>query len=112
MVPCVIALKTRGPHQGGRIGQGHQAAKSKQGHCGQRRTGKAIAYPTNSKMLNRGWEQQVKLATEAGITLRQNYNREAPKLAGKIARYAYARQYQCMRSHLKKLKTLVGHACP
>lgn len=34
---------------------------------------KAIAYPTDSKLLNRGREQLVKLATEAGMTLRQNY---------------------------------------
>ncbi len=45
---------------------------------------------------------------EAGITLRQNYSRVAPRLAGKIARYAHARQYKRMRSHLKKLKTVVG----
>jgi len=69
---------------------------------------KAIAYPTDSKLLNRGREQLVKLVAEAGMTLRQNCNRVAPKLAGKIARYAHARQYQRMRSHLKKLKTLVG----
>ena len=69
---------------------------------------KAIAHPTDSKLLNRGREQLVQLAAKAGMTLRQNYNREAPKLAGKIARYAHARQYQRMRSHLKKLKTLVG----
>jgi IS5 family transposase len=69
---------------------------------------KAIAYPTDSKLLNRGRQQLVQLVAEAGITLRQNYNRVAPKLAGKIARYAHARQYQRMRSHLKKLKTLVG----
>ena len=69
---------------------------------------KAIAYPTDSKLLNRGREQLVKLVAEAGMTLRQNYNRVAPKLAGEIARYAHARQYQRMRSHLKKLKTLVG----
>ena len=69
---------------------------------------KAIAYPTDSKLLNRGREQLVKLAAEAGMTLRQNYNRVAPKLSGKIARYAHAKQYQRMRSHLKKLKTLVG----
>ena len=67
---------------------------------------KAIAYPTDSKLLNRGREQLVKLVAEAGMTLRQNYNRVAPKLAGKIARHAHARQYQRMRSHLKKLKTL------
>ena len=50
----------------------------------------------------------VKLAGEAGITLRQNYNRQAPKLAAQIARYAHAKQYQRMRGSLKKLKTLVG----
>ena len=69
---------------------------------------KAIAYPTDSKLLNRGREHLVKLAGEAGLTLRQNYNREAPRLSGKIARYAHAKQYKRMRSHLKKLKTLVG----
>lgn len=69
---------------------------------------KAIAYPTDSKLLNRGREQLVKLAADAGIRLRQNYNRIAPKLSARIAHYAHARQYQRMRSHLKKLKTLVG----
>ncbi|HET7062213.1 MAG TPA: IS5 family transposase, partial [Nitrosospira sp.] len=69
---------------------------------------KAIAYPTDSKLLNRSREQLVKLVAQAGMALRQNYNRIAPKLAGKIARYAHAGQYKRMRSHLKKLKTLVG----
>lgn len=69
---------------------------------------KAIAYPTDSKLLNRGRQQLVQLVAKAGITLRQNYNRIAPKLAGQIARYAHAKQYRRMRSHLKKLKTLVG----
>ncbi|KAF0813218.1 hypothetical protein IGB42_02146 [Andreprevotia sp. IGB-42] len=69
---------------------------------------KAIAHPTDSRLLNCGREQLVKLATEAGLTLRQNYNREAPKLAGQIGRYAHAKQYKRMRSSLKKLKTLVG----
>lgn len=69
---------------------------------------KAIAHPTDSKLLNRGREQLVKLAGEAGIALRQNYNREAPRLAGQIGRYAHAKQYKRMRGSLKKLKTLVG----
>ena len=69
---------------------------------------KAIAHPTDSKLLNRGREQLVKLASEAGITLRQNYNREAPRLAGQIGRYAHAKQYKRMRGSLKKLKTIVG----
>ncbi len=62
---------------------------------------KAIIYPTDSKLLNRGRQQLVQLVAEAGMTLRQNYNRVASKLAGKIARYAHARQYHRMRSHLK-----------
>jgi IS5 family transposase len=62
---------------------------------------KAIAYPTDSKLLNRGREHLVKLVADAGLALRQNYNREAPKLAVKIARYAHAKQYKRMRSHLR-----------
>ena len=50
----------------------------------------------------------MKLVAETGITLRQNYNRVAPRLSGKIARYAHAKQYKRMRSHLKKPKTVVG----
>lgn len=69
---------------------------------------KAVAYPTDSKLLNRGREQLVKVAAEAGMRLRQNYNRIAPKLCAKIARYAHAKQYKRMQSHLKKLKTLVS----
>ena len=53
---------------------------------------KAISYPTESKLLNRGRQQMVQLVAEAGMTLRQNYNRVAPKLASQIARYAHARQ--------------------
>lgn len=69
---------------------------------------KAIAHPTDSRLLNRGREQLVKLAADAGFTLRQNYNREAPKLAGQVGRYAHAKQFKRMRSSPKKLKTLVG----
>ena len=69
---------------------------------------KAITHPTDSKLLNRGREQLVKLASEAGIALRQNYNREAPKLAVQIGRYAHAKQFKRMRGSVKKLKTIVG----
>ena len=40
--------------------------------------------------------------------LRQNYNREAPRLAVQVGRYAHAKQYKRMRASLKKLKTVVG----
>jgi IS5 family transposase len=45
---------------------------------------KAIAYPTDSRLLNRGREHLVKLVAQAGLALRQNYNREAPRLAARL----------------------------
>jgi len=69
---------------------------------------KAIAHPTDSKLLERARQQLVKLAAEAGLALRQNYNREAPRLAVQVGRYAHAKQYKRMRASLKKLKTVVG----
>lgn len=53
---------------------------------------KAIAYPTDSKLLERARSQLVKAAQESGIKLRQNYNREALCLAMQVGRYAHARQ--------------------
>jgi IS5 family transposase len=69
---------------------------------------KAIAHPTDSKLLERARQHLVKLAAEAGLALRQNYNREAPRLAVQVGRYAHAKQYKRMRASLKKLKTVVG----
>ena len=69
---------------------------------------KAIAYPTDSRLLERGRQHLVKLADRLGIQLRQNYNRQAPRLAGQVGRYAHAKQYRRMRATLKKLRTVVG----
>lgn len=69
---------------------------------------KAIAYPTDSKLLERARAQLVKAAQESGLKLRQNYNREAPRLAIQIGRYAHARQYKRMKSALRTLRTRVG----
>jgi len=69
---------------------------------------KAIAYPTDSRLLERGRQHLVKLADRLGIQLRQNYNRQAPRLAGQVGRYAHAKQYRRMHATLKKLRTVVG----
>lgn len=69
---------------------------------------KAIAYPTDSRLLERGRQHLVKLADRLGIRLRQNYNRQAPRLAGQVGRHAHAKQYKRMRATLKKLRTVVG----
>ena len=69
---------------------------------------KAVAYPTDSRLLERGRQHLVKLAGVLGLTLRQNYNRKAPRLAIQVGRYAHARQYRRMRASLKSLRTVVG----
>jgi len=69
---------------------------------------KAIAHPTDSRLLERAREHLVKLAGEGGIALRQNYNREAPRLATQVGRYAHAKQYKRMHKALRTLRGRVG----
>lgn len=69
---------------------------------------KAIAYPTDSQLLEKGRQHLVKLAESLGVGLRQNYNREAPRLAAQVARYAHAKQYRRMRAALKTQRTILG----
>ena len=69
---------------------------------------KAIAHPTDSRLLEKSRRHLVKLAREHDLALRQNYNREAPRLAAQIGRYAHAKQYRRMKKALRTLKTRVG----
>ena len=69
---------------------------------------KAIAHPTDSRLLERCREHLVKEAARHGLKLRQNYNREAPRLASQIGRYAHAKQYKRMRRALRTLRSRVG----
>jgi len=69
---------------------------------------KNIAHPTDSRLYDKARQQLVALADEANITLRQNYNRLAPRLAMQVGRYAHARQFKRMRKALKKLKGYTG----
>jgi IS5 family transposase len=69
---------------------------------------KAIAAPTDSVLLERSRALLVKAARQYGLSLRQNYNRQAPQLAHQVARYAHARQFKRMRRALRALRTRVG----
>lgn len=69
---------------------------------------KAIAFPTDSQLLEKGRQHLVKLAASLGIALRQNYNREAPRLAAQVARYAHAKQFRRMRAVIKTQRTILG----
>jgi transposase, IS5 family len=69
---------------------------------------KAIAHPTDSRLFERCREHLVKAAARHGLNLRQNYNREAPRLANQIGRYAHAKQYKRMKKALRTLRSRVG----
>jgi len=69
---------------------------------------KAIAHPTDSRLLNRAREQLVEAAQGCGITLRQSYARLGPAAERQAGRYAHARQYRRMRGQLRKLRTWLG----
>ncbi|QDA37036.1 IS5 family transposase (plasmid) [Paracoccus liaowanqingii] len=69
---------------------------------------KNIAHPTDARLYETARGKLVALADEGGITLRQNYNRLAPRLAVQIGRYAHARQFKRMGKALKQLKGYAG----
>ncbi len=69
---------------------------------------KAIAHPTDSRLYEKARRSLVTLAERAGIRLRQNYNRKAPRLAAQAGRHAHARQFRRMRKALRTLKGYTG----
>jgi IS5 family transposase len=69
---------------------------------------KNIAHPTDARLYETARRKLVGLAREAGIGLRQNYNRLAPRLAGQVGRYAHARQFKRMRKALRRLRGYTG----
>ena len=69
---------------------------------------KAIAHPTDSRLLEKSRQHLVRLAEEHHLELRQNYNRQAPRMATQIGRYAHAKQFKRMRKALKALRIRVG----
>ena len=69
---------------------------------------KAIAHPTDSRLLEKSRQHLVRLADEHHLALRQNYNRQAPRMAAQIGRYAHAKQFKRMRKVLKALRIRVA----
>ena len=58
--------------------------------------------------MERSWQHLVKSAAEHGLPLRQNYNREAPRLVRQIGRYAHAKQFKRMQKSIRTLQSRVG----
>lgn len=69
---------------------------------------KAIAHPTDSRLLNRAREHLVAAAQDAGIRLRQSYARVGQAAEHQAGRYAHAKQYRRMQREIRKLRTWLG----
>ena len=69
---------------------------------------KAVAFPTEAKLLHRARERLVKLAKKHGVKLRQSYERLGKLRLIKQQRYAHAHQFKRANKALKTLKTYLG----
>lgn len=69
---------------------------------------KAIAYPTDSRLLEVARTKLVQAAKQTGIALKQTFAKEGRQLSFKAGRYAHARQFKRMRRSIKRQKTIVG----
>ncbi len=69
---------------------------------------KAIAYPTDSRLLEVARATLVQLAQRAGLGLKQTYEREGKRLRRRAGGYAYAKQFKRLRRVLKRQRTVLG----
>jgi IS5 family transposase len=69
---------------------------------------KAIAHPTDARLMHRALEKLVKLARRHGLVLRQSYVRVAKRAAIMVGRYSHAHQFKRARKALKFLRTRLG----
>lgn len=69
---------------------------------------KAIAHPTDSRLLEVARRALVKAAKGAGLVLKQTFEREGTHLRWRAGRYAHARQFRRMRKVIKRQRTIVG----
>ncbi len=69
---------------------------------------KAIAYPTDSRLLEVARHQVVKAAKFAGIALKQTFVHEGKTLRRRAGGYAHARQFKRLRRVLKRQRTVLG----
>lgn len=69
---------------------------------------KAIAHPTDSRLLEVARTKLVQAARKAGISLKQTFAKEGRELNRKAGRYAHARQFKRMRTAIKRQSTIAG----
>ena len=69
---------------------------------------KAVAHPTDARLMHRAITKLVELAKRNGVPLRQSYLRLAKRAAIMVGRYTHAHQFKRARRQLKFLRTRLG----
>jgi IS5 family transposase len=69
---------------------------------------KAIAFPTDAKLLHAAIKGLNRMAKKHGVRLRQSYIRIAQRAAMMAGRYAHAKQFNRHRRQLRLLRTRLG----
>src|SRR5215212_6967888 len=69
---------------------------------------KAIAFPTDAKLMHRAREHLVRLAKRHGLVLRQSYARVGKRALIQHQRYAHAKQFKRANRGLRRLRTMLG----
>src|SRR6202522_4074223 len=69
---------------------------------------KAVAFPTDAKLMHRARERLVKLAKKTRVGLRQSYERVGKHALIAHQRYAHAKQFKRANRALRTLRTYLG----
>lgn len=69
---------------------------------------KAVAHPTDAKLMNRARDKLVRLAKRHGVVLRQSYHRVGKRALIAHQRYAHAKQHKRAGRELKRLRNYLG----
>ena len=69
---------------------------------------KAIAFPTDSRLLEVARHKVVQASRRAGVALKQTFEREGKSLKRRAGGYAHAKQYKRLQRVLKRQRTVLG----
>jgi IS5 family transposase len=69
---------------------------------------KAIAHPTDARLMHRALTKLTHLAKQTGVPLRQSYARLAKRAAIMVGRYTHAHQFKRARRELRFLRARLG----
>lgn len=69
---------------------------------------KAVAFPTDAKLMHRAREKLVRLARKQGVALRQSFERLGKRALIAHQRYAHAKQFKRANRALRSLRTYLG----